>query len=227
MLHCSAGVAAHNLRQQLLSGWDEMLLILPRMICCISRLSRLSPGRGPRGSVHYRVFEPNPGCKQSGVRAEGLACMRRLVHLVLFPFCSVAIAHAVPHDRRCLQWAPGVSSSVAGAEAPQALPPNARTQKSRRSASASVVSRPVTSPMAVSSRRGTSLRLQSSKDMTVRGRPLFCYFCRWLRAYLARVAHACCVIECLPAGLVGSATPCIGLAIARSSGCNSSRWAAS
>ncbi len=42
-----------------------------------------------------------------------------------------------------------------------------RAQKSRRSASASVVTRQVTAPTAVTARRGNSLRLRS-QDVTVR-----------------------------------------------------------
>ncbi len=53
------------------------------------------------------------------------------------------------------------------------LPPNSRTQKSRRSASASVVARPVTGGAAMTARRGTSLRA-GSKDVAVR-------FVAWLK----------------------------------------------
>ena len=43
------------------------------------------------------------------------------------------------------------------------LPPNSRSQKSRRSASASIVARPVTGGAAMAARRGTSLRLHSKE----------------------------------------------------------------
>ena len=52
----------------------------------------------------------------------------------------------------------------------EGLQPGSRPAKSRRSASAAVVARPVTAAMAVATRRGTSMRLHSH-DVAVRVLP--------------------------------------------------------